>query len=228
MSNFGAGQNLFGNNQNKNQGTSLPGSTPAAGTSALGSLGSNTTSGSAFGGPGAGNAPSGGGTASGPTGGIFGTGSSAFGGGGNMNTSTSTPSGAGTGGTGMFGNSSLFAGMHASYSIFMEPPHPKLLRKSCDKYRVYSSSGRGRAVRKYRFEHRYFWRPSRTKPVWQYHRRKCGGRHWRCAPIKRNLVSEIDLLSVDFSISVWFSETCGRWREPSRLGHGCFHWQLIS
>ncbi len=113
-------------------------------------------------------------------------------------------------------------------------PHPKLLRKSCDKYRVYSSSGRERAVRKCRSEHRYFWRAGRTKPVWQYHRRKCGGRHWRCAPIKRVLVSEMDFLSVDFSTHVWFSKTCGRWRQPSCLGHGCFYWhqwkrwQLIS
>src|SRR5712692_208386 len=130
MSNFGAGQGLFGNNQNKNQGTSTPGSTPAAGTSAFGSLGSNTTGGSTFGGPGAGNAPSGPGTASGPTGGIFGTSGSAFGGGGNTNMSTSTPSGTGTGGTGsLFGGSSLFAGMHASYSIFMEPTSSKITQE---------------------------------------------------------------------------------------------------
>jgi hypothetical protein len=123
MSNFGAGQGLFGNNQNKNEGTATPGSTPA-GTSAFGGLGLNTTSGSAFGGAGAGNTPGGGGTASAPTGSLFGTGGGAFGGGGNTNTSTSTPSGAGTGGTGsLFGGSSLFAGVYASYSAFMKSSH---------------------------------------------------------------------------------------------------------
>jgi hypothetical protein len=124
MSNFGTGQGLFGNNQNRNQGTAPPGSTPAAGTSAFGGLGSNTTSGSAFGGAGAGNTPGGGGTASAPTGSVFGTGGSAFGSGGNTNTFTSTPSGAGTGGTGsLFGGPSLFAGVYASYSVFMKSPH---------------------------------------------------------------------------------------------------------
>jgi hypothetical protein len=124
MSNFGAGQGLFGNNQNKNQGTATPGLTPVAGTSAFGGLGSNTTSGSAFGGAGAGNTPGGGGTASAPTGGVFGTGGSAFGSGGNTNTSTSTPSGAGTGGTGsLFGGSTLFAGVYASCSVSMKSPH---------------------------------------------------------------------------------------------------------
>lgn len=118
MSNFGAGQGLFGNNQNKSQGTATPGLTPAAGTSAFGGLGSNTTS--AFGGAGAGNTPGGGGTASAPTGSAFGTGGSAFGGGGNTNTSTSNPSGAGTG---LFGGSSLFAGVYASHSVFMKLPH---------------------------------------------------------------------------------------------------------
>ncbi len=54
MSNIFGGQGLFGNNQNKNQGTVTPGSTPATGTSAFGGLGSNTTTSSAFGGPGAG------------------------------------------------------------------------------------------------------------------------------------------------------------------------------
>ena len=121
MSNFGAGQGLFGNNQNKNQGTATTGLTPAAGASAFGGLGSNTTSSSAFGGAGAGNTP-GGGTTAAPTGSIFGTGGSAFGG--NTNTSTSTPSGAGTGGTGLFGGGpSLFTGVYASYSIFMKSPH---------------------------------------------------------------------------------------------------------
>jgi hypothetical protein len=124
MSNFGTGQGLFGNNQNKNQGTATPGSTPAAGTSAFGSLGLNTTSGSAFGGAGAGNTPGGAGTASAPTGSLFGAGGSAFGSGGNTNTSTSTP-GAGTGGTGSLfgGGSSLFAGVYASYSVFIKSPH---------------------------------------------------------------------------------------------------------
>jgi hypothetical protein len=28
---------------------------------------------------------------------------------------------------------------------------------------------------------------------------------------------------VDFRI-LWFSETCGLWREPLRFGHGSFHW----
>ena len=31
-------------------------------------------------------------------------------------------------------------------------------------------------------------------------------------------------LSVDFRTPVWFFETCGRWREPLRYGHGGFHW----
>ena len=124
MSNFGAGQSLFANNQNKNQGTAPPGSTPATGTSAFGGLGSNTTSGSAFRGAGAGNTPGGGATASAPTGSIFGTGGSAFGSGGNTNTPTSTPSGAGTGGTGsLFGGSSLFAGVYTPYSVFIKSPH---------------------------------------------------------------------------------------------------------
>ena len=118
--NFGAGQSFFGNNQNKNQGTAAPGSTPAAGTSAFSNLGSNTTGGSAFGGAGAGNTP-GGGTAPAPTGGIFGTGSSAFGGGGNTNTPTSTPSGGGTGS--LFGGSSLFAGVDAPHYVFMKSAH---------------------------------------------------------------------------------------------------------
>jgi len=123
MSNFGAGQGLFGNNQNK--GSATPGSTPAAGASAFGGFGSNTTSGSAFGGAGAGNTPGGGGTAPAPTGSVFGTGGGAFGSGGNTNTSTSTPSGAGTGGTGgsLFGGPSFFAGVYASYSVFMKSPH---------------------------------------------------------------------------------------------------------
>lgn len=122
MSNFGAGQGLFGNNQNKNQGSATPGSTPAAGASGFGGFGSNTTSGSAFGGAGAGNTPGGGGTASAPTGSVFGTGGGAFGSGGNTNTSTSTPSGAGTGG-GLFGGPSLFAGVYASCSVLMKLPH---------------------------------------------------------------------------------------------------------
>ncbi|KAF8505976.1 Nsp1-like C-terminal region-domain-containing protein [Russula emetica] len=97
-SNFGTGQGLFGNNQNRNQGAAAPGSTPAAGTSAFGGLGSNTTNSSAFGGAGAGNTPGGGGTASAPTGSVFGTG------------------GAGTGGTGSLfgGGPSLFAANPAS------------------------------------------------------------------------------------------------------------------
>jgi len=116
MSNFGAGQGFFGNNQNTNQGISTPGLTPAAGTGAFGNLGANTTSSSAFGGAGAGNTPGGGGTASGPTRSAFGTGVSAFGSGGN----TSTPSGAGTSGTGgLFGGSSLFAGVYASYPNYL-------------------------------------------------------------------------------------------------------------
>jgi hypothetical protein len=113
MSNFGAGQGLFGTNQNKSQGTSTPGASAFAG------LGSNTTSSSAFGGPG--NTPGGGGTASGPTGGLFG-GGSAFGSSGNTNTTTPAPPGAGTGNP--FGGS-LFSGVYASYSNFMELPHPK-------------------------------------------------------------------------------------------------------
>jgi len=128
MSNFGAGQGLFGNNQNKSQGTATPGSTPAAGASAFGGFGSNATSGSAFGGAGAGNTPGGGGTASAPTGSIFGAGgSSAFGTSGNTNTSTSTPSGAGTGGTGSLfgGGPSLFAGVYTFYSVFMKSPHAR-------------------------------------------------------------------------------------------------------
>lgn len=121
MSNFGTGQGLFGNNQNKTQGPAAPGSTPAAGTSAFSGLGSNTTGGSVFGGAGAGSTPSGGGTAPAPTGSLFGTGGSVFGGGGNTNTSTATPSGGGTGG--LFGGGSLFAGVHAFYPIFMKSPH---------------------------------------------------------------------------------------------------------
>ena len=159
MSNFGTGQGLFGSNQNKNQGTSTPGSTPAAGTSAFGSLGLNTTSGSPFGGTGTGNTLGGGGTTSAPTGSLFGSGGGAFGSGGNTNTSTSTPSGTGTGGTGsLFGGSSLFAGVYASYSAFMKPPHAsttqEILRQiqglrrqrrvGCSQIRVRTQAPRGR------------------------------------------------------------------------------------
>ena len=122
MSNFGAGQGLFGSNQNKNQGA------PTPATSAFGNLGANTTSSSAFGGPGAGNAPGGGGggAAPAPSGGIFG-GGSAFGGNTNINAPTSNPSGAGTGGP--FGGSSLFAGVYASSSHRNGTPHPKIAQQ---------------------------------------------------------------------------------------------------
>ncbi|KAH9998409.1 Nsp1-like C-terminal region-domain-containing protein [Russula vinacea] len=118
MSNFGAGQGLFGTNQNKNQGTSTP-SASALATSAQTQLAVPRLGGGhgkhawwwwnrlwtnwrLFGG------------------------GSAFGSGGNTNTSTSTPSGAGTGNP--FGGS-LFAGVYASYSIFMEPPHPNITQQ---------------------------------------------------------------------------------------------------
>ena len=122
MSNFGAGQGLFGSNQNKNQGA------PTPATSAFGNLGTNTTSNSAFGGPGAGNAPGGGGggAAPAPSGGIFG-GGSAFGGTTNANAPTSNPPGAGTGSS--FGGSSLFAGVYASYSYLNGTPHTKITQQ---------------------------------------------------------------------------------------------------
>lgn len=138
MSNFGAGQGLFGNNQNKNQGTATPGLTPAAGTSAFGGLGSNTTS--AFGGAGAGNTPGGGGTASAPTGSVFGTGGSAFGGGPNTSTSTSNPSGAGTG---LFGGSSLFSGVYASYTVYMKLPHTSTTQQTLRLRQIQGLRGAG-------------------------------------------------------------------------------------
>ena len=129
-SNFGTGQSLFGgstSNQNKNQSTSNPGSTPAP-PSIFGNLGANTTTSAAFGGAGAGSAPSGGGTASGTAGNnIFGTGGSAFGGAGNANkTTTPTPAGAGAGTGSSFGGPSLFPGEYASLSIFLKPSHSSM------------------------------------------------------------------------------------------------------
>ena len=220
MSNFGAGQGLFGTNQNKNQGTS----TPSA--SAFGNLGSNTTSSSAFGGAGTGNTPGGGGggTASGPTGGLFG-GGSAFGSGGNTNTSTSTPSGAGTGNP--FGGS-LFAGVYASYSIFTEPPHPnvtqqiRILRQlqglqgqhpgaACSQVQVRTKVLLGR-----RQDKAYLAIPAAAQIQGAALEVRTNPNITKC-----NLT--VFLLG-DFSIHVWFSETCGLWREPLRFGHRRFHW----
>ena len=117
-SNFGTGQGLFTtSNQNKNPATSTPGSAPAAGASPFANLGANTTNSSVFGGSGAGagNTPAGGGT----TGSIFGTGGSAFGSSGNTNMAMPAAAGAGTGAgtTTPFG--SAFAGLYASYSVFI-------------------------------------------------------------------------------------------------------------
>ena len=114
MSNFGAGQNLFGApaNQNKDQNPSNTGSTPAAGGGLFGNLGANTTSSTAFGGAGAGGASAGSGTG----GGFPGPGGGVFGGGGNANAPNPAGAGANTGGA--FGGAGLFAREHTSYSTF--------------------------------------------------------------------------------------------------------------
>ena len=215
--NFGAGQGLFGNNQNKTQGTSTPGSTPAAGTSAFSGL---TTSSSLFGGAGTGNTP-GGGAASAPAGGLFGTGGSVFGGGGNNNTSTSTPSGAGTGG--LFGGGpSLFAGVYASYPVFIKLPHASTTQQilqqiqglrrqrqgvDCSQIQVRTQVLLGRRQEVY-----LAIPPAQLRGV---------GLEVRINKIY-SFVSEMDPLSVNFRIP--FFETCGLWREPLRSGRRGFHW----
>ena len=129
MSNFGAGQGLFGtaSNQNKNQTSSTPGAAPAAGASPFANMGANTTNSSVFGGAGpgagAGNTPGIGGTNSGTTGSLFGTSGSAFGGGGGGNPGATAGAGTGTGTASPFSGGGPFGGVHASYSLFMELSH---------------------------------------------------------------------------------------------------------
>ncbi|KAI9513181.1 Nsp1-like C-terminal region-domain-containing protein [Russula earlei] len=122
--NFGAGQGIFGgaSNQNQNQTTPNPGSTPVASGNPFGNLGVNTTNISAFGGTaaGAGNTPGAPGT-SGTTGNTFGPGGSVFGSGGNLYPGASTPAGAGANspfGGGLFGSNPGTSGSTAGSALF--------------------------------------------------------------------------------------------------------------